>query len=87
MRAMLRVLAGVGGVAFALLVVVVPTGGVLTFLSEPGSSPHGFENHWLLSWAAYVLTILTFVIFCGLASAVLLRYARRGSTGRSITLR
>jgi hypothetical protein len=48
MRTILRASAGVGGVMFALLAVVIPIGGILSPLNEPGSSRDRFASHWLL---------------------------------------
>jgi len=80
---MLRATAGLVGAVFALLAVVIPILGILNIYNEPAVAGVNPANHLILSWGAYGLTILTGFVFCALMSAVLFRYASRGSALRS----
>jgi hypothetical protein len=74
----LRAAAGLFGLGFALIALCMPILGILNLYDESAlSSPHQ-DTHWFLGEVAYALTILSFVLFAALVSAVLLRYARYG---------
>jgi len=78
----LRAVAGLMSLVFALVAIAIPIFGALSFYNEPAPITGGHTYHWLLGLGAYWFTILAGFVFCVLVSAVLLRYARRGRTSQ-----
>jgi len=69
-----RVAAFLGSIASALLAVAILVGSILVLRIEPSQSGR------LLDSAAYWFTILAGMVFCGLLSAALFRWARRDAS-------